>query len=452
MAGENKMNHRVLKSRMILALLLGCLTVFGSCGATGKEQEQAVQKQTAAGQAQTTVPGQAQTTVLGQGQTTVPGRGKAAQEENQEGWKQGIAESLQETEETGKQGKEEAQGEDPSITLVMVGDILLHTPVAESGLLEDGSYNFDALFENVAPVVKEADLALVNQEVILGGKELGVTGYPRFNAPFELGDALVNAGFDVVLHATNHALDKGKKGLVNCQDFWKNNYPETVVLGIHDSPEDQEEIFVYEQNGIRVAVLNYTYGTNGIALPQDMTFGVDLLEESRVEADLAKAEELADFTVVCPHWGTEYNLGISKDQKRWTDIFLEGGADLVIGTHPHVIEPVEWVAGEDGRAMLVYYSLGNFVNWTSGTGERVADRMVGGMARVELEKNAGGEVYIADYSVEPLVCHLEKGNNGVSVYFLEDYTAQLAQKNEIRRQDPAFSLEYCIGLCEEVWE
>lgn len=432
-----KRRHTILKKYMILALLMGCWTVLGACASVGKQQEL---EGTVQGQGRT-VQGQERTvqgfdqTAQGQEQT-VSGQGQDEQQDDQGGFKQGKAGTLQE----------------PSLTLIMVGDILLHTPVAESGLLEDGSYNFDALFENVAPVVKEADLALVNQEVILGGKELGVTGYPSFNAPFELGDALVNAGFDVVLHATNHALDKGKKGLVNCQDFWKNNYPEIAVLGIHDSQEDQEEIYVYEHDGIRVAVLNYTYGTNGIALPKDMTFGVDLLEESRVEADLAKAEELADFTVVCPHWGTEYNLGISKEQKRWTDIFLENGADLVIGTHPHVIEPVEWVAGEDQRAMLVYYSLGNFVNWTSGTGERVSDRMVGGMARVELEMNAGGEVYIADYSVEPLVCHLEKGNNGVSVYFLEDYTAELAQRNEIRRQDPAFSYEYCIGLCKEVWE
>lgn len=345
----------------------------------------------------------------------------------------------------------EPRVEDPSLTLVMVGDILLHSPVAESGIQQDGSYNFDAVFANVAPVIKEADLALVNQEVILGGKELGVTGYPSFNAPFELGDSLVNAGFDVALHATNHALDKGKKGLLACMDFWKNSYPDIAVLGIHDSREDQEEIYIYEQNGIRVAVLNYTYGTNGIALPQDMMFGVDLLEEGRVTADLARAEEMADFTIVCPHWGTEYNLGISDDQKKWTKIFLENGADLVLGTHPHVIEPVEWVAGDNGEAMLVYYSLGNFVNWTSGTGEGTANRMVGGMAQVELEKNAGGEVYIADYGVEPLVCHLEEGSNGVTVYFLDDYSEELALRNEIRGQDPAFSLEYCVSLCEEVW-
>lgn len=114
---------------------------------------------------------------------------------------------------------EEAEPENPTVSIIMVGDILFHTPVAKSGVQEDGSYQFDQLFENVSDVVKEADLALVNQEVIIGGEELGVSGYPCFNAPYELGDALVNAGFDVALHATNHALDKGKKGTDQLSEF-----------------------------------------------------------------------------------------------------------------------------------------------------------------------------------------------------------------------------------------
>ena len=142
------------------------------------------------------------------------------------------------------------------VSIIMVGDILLHTPVAESGVQEDGSYNFDALFYNVKDQISEADLAIVNQEVIIGGKELGISGYPCFNAPYELGDALVGAGFDVVLHATNHALDQGKKGIKNCLSFWKKNHPDIAVLGINESQNAQDDIFVYEQEGIRIAVLN----------------------------------------------------------------------------------------------------------------------------------------------------------------------------------------------------
>lgn len=338
------------------------------------------------------------------------------------------------------------------VSVIMVGDILLHTPVAESSMQEDGTYNFDAIFSNVKDDIKEADLALVNEEVIIGGVELGVSGYPSFNAPYELGDALVDAGFDVVLHATNHALDQGKKGVKNCLSFWKQHYPDIAVLGINESQDAQDnQIYVYEQDGIRIAILNYTYGTNGIALPADMPYAVNLLEEEKVTTDLAKANELADFIVVCPHWGTEYQLAPDAKQEYWTNLFLENGVDLVIGTHPHVIEPVKWVMDEKGNTMLVYYSLGNFVNWTASSGEGIANRMVGGMAQITVGME-NGEAFIVDYDVTPLVCHVSEGINGVTVYRLSDYTDALAAENAIVQQDGAFSKEYCEALCEEVWE
>lgn len=350
----------------------------------------------------------------------------------------------------------------PTVSLVMVGDILFHTPVAESGVQEDGSYNYDALFTNVKDEIGAADLALVNQEVIIGGEALGISGYPSFNAPYELGDALAEAGFDVVLHATNHTLDQGKKGVRNCLSFWKNQHPEMAVVGINESQDAQNNnIYVYEQDSIRIAILNYTYGTNGIELPSDMPYAVNLLEEEKVVADIEKAKEEADFIIVCPHWGTEYQLTPSGKQERWTEIFLENGVDLVIGTHPHVIQPIEWISREDETAagtgaadadgMLVYYSLGNFLNWTSSSGEGIANRMVGGMAEVTIGIDESGDAFIVDYGVEPLVCHLTEGANGVTTYLLEDYSEEMASENAIVQQDDAFSKEYCEALCEEVW-
>ena len=344
-----------------------------------------------------------------------------------------------------------AAPEPDSVSVVMVGDILLHTPVEKSALQADGSYVFDTIFENMAADIQAADLAIVNQEVILGGEELGISGYPAFNAPFSVGDALVNAGFDVICHGTNHALDKGKKGLLNCLNFWKETYPDVAVLGIHDSQESQDQLYVYEKDGIRIAVLNYTYGTNGIALPKDMPYAVDLLKESQIVSALQRAEELADFTIVCPHWGTEYQLKQSAEQERWARLFVKHGADLILGTHPHVIQPMEWVTDEEsGNQALVYYSIGNFVNWTSGSGKGVANRMVGGMAEVTLT-SVDGKVMITDHDVEPVICHLEKGTNGVTVYKLAEYTSELAEQNQIRLQDPTFSLEYCQQLCKNVW-
>ena len=151
-------------------------------------------------------------------------------------------------------------------------------------------------------------------------------------------------------------------------------------------------------------------------------------------------------------WGTEYRLTSDASQEKWTRIFAGNGADLVLGTHPHVIEPIDWVIDEESdHEMLVYYSLGNFVNWTSGTGEGVANRMVGGMAEVTITKNDNGEVEIEDYGVKPIISHVISGPEGVTTYFLSDYTDVLSEENEIRSQDPEFSREYCINLCNTVW-
>lgn len=352
--------------------------------------------------------------------------------------------------------EDQSAAPDPEYKIIMVGDVLLHTPVEESCLQPDGSYDYDSLFTQTKDEITAADLALVNQEVIIGGADLGISGYPCFNADYSLCDTFVETGFDVICHATNHAMDKGRAGLVNCAEHWRDEYPQITVLGIHDTTDTSTSCgadpTIIELGDLRIAILNYTYGTNGISLPTDMPYAVDLLEEEQVAADIQRAEELADFTIVCPHWGTEYRLTPDASQEKWTKIFAENGADLILGTHPHVIEPIEWVTEEEsGHEMLVYYSLGNFVNWTSGTGEGVANRMVGGMAEVTITKNEDGEVEIADYGVKPLVSHVTSGPGGVTTYFLEDYSEELAEDNEIISQDPDFSREYCVNLCDSVW-
>ena len=364
-----------------------------------------------------------------------------------------VSVKIQETpiEETQTELAPQSSAFTPEYKIIMVGDVLLHTPVEESCLQPDGSYDYDSLFSHTKEEIAAADLALVNQEVIIGGADLGISGYPCFNADYSLCDSLVGAGFDVICHATNHAMDKGRAGLVNCAEYWRDEYPQITVLGIHDTADTSTSCgadpSIIELGDMRIAVLNYTYGTNGISLPADMPYAVDLLNEEQVAA-----EELADFTIVCPHWGTEYRLTSDALQEKWTKIFAENGADLILGTHPHVIEPIEWVTEEESdHEMLVYYSLGNFVNWTSGTGEGVANRMVGGMAEVTITKNDHGEVEIADYGVKPMISHVTSGPEGVTTYFLEDYDEVFAEENEIVSQDPDFSREYCVNLCDSVW-
>lgn len=365
------------------------------------------------------------------------------------GGTESTAKEVDGTEAEGDGTKTEDKAE---ISLVMVGDVLLHDDVEASCKSADGSYDFHSLFSQVKVAVSEADLALVNQEVILGGEELGISGYPNFNAPYEVGDALVDTGFNVILHGTNHALDKGGAGITNCLNYWKTHHPDTAILGINDSQASQDQIYVCEQSGMRIAILNYTYGTNGIPLPADMPYAVNYLNKERIESDLKRANELADFVIVCPHWGTEYLLTVDSDQQYWTNLFIQNGVDLVIGTHPHVIEPVKWVSDTaTGNKMLVYDSLGNFISWTAQTGAGVSNRMVGGMAQVTIGRDAEGNVGITDYGVRAIVCHLADNPKQVTGYFLADYTEALASQNAILSQDSAFSKQYCVDLCNQVW-
>lgn len=345
----------------------------------------------------------------------------------------------------------DSEDKESVVIIKMVGDVLLHTPVSDSGLMEDGTYNYDHLFANVKDEIENADLALVNQEVILGGAELGLSGYPAFNGAYEVGDAIAGAGFDVVLHATNHAIDRGKNGLLNCLNFWENNYPDIAVLGINSSQEMQDTVYICEKNGIKIAILNYTYGTNGISMPADMPFAVNLIDKDKIAKDLEYAEANADITIVCPHWGVEYTHSENENQRELARYFTELGADLIIGTHPHVIQPVEWIETSNGNKALVYYSLGNFINSTSEYGDTVADRMVGAMANVTIKKASDGSVSISDYSVTPLVTQMLTGSGKITTYKLSDYSSDLASLNEVNERDSRFSYDFCVNLCNEVF-
>ena len=350
--------------------------------------------------------------------------------------------------ETAKEAKKKSKEDE--LDLVMAGDVLLHLRLAYWSENGKGGYDFNPIFKLIKPIIKKADLAIVNQETILGGKELGVSGYPTFNGPYELGDAIANAGFDVVLQSNNHSLDRGKQGIYNCLNFWKK-YPKIKTVGINTSEAQKKKLCIYKKNGIKVAILNYTYGTNGIPLPKDMPYAVNYLVKDEVINDIKRAEKEADFTIVCPHWGTEYYRGITDYQKAWSKIFVENGVDLVLGCHPHVIEPIRYVTEKKtGHKMLVYYSLGNFVNSTMSDG-RVGDRYVGGIAKVKLKRGADNKVRIVKYGVKATVMHNGGTKYGSRVYPLSKYTEELAKKNVMKAQDYMFSLDFCKKVCNEVW-
>lgn len=356
--------------------------------------------------------------------------------------------SIEETEST---TVEETTTTPPDVTvdIMMIGDILAHEGVYNSGLQANGTYNFDHLFKNIKSDISAADIRIVNQETILGGVELGLSGYPCFNSPYEIGVAEAKAGFNVILHATNHTLDKGLTGVENCLNFWKTNYPEMAVLGINETEEDYNDIYVYNKDGFKIAILNYTYGTNGIAIPASKPYIVNMLDVDKITQDVTKAKEIADMVVVCPHWGTEYVYEPDSNQKYWTNLFLKLGVDVVIGAHPHVMEPVETLTRDDGHQMVVYYSLGNFVS-----NQDKMPRMLGGMAKVTLVKSGtDNSCYVKQYSYTPIVTQKLFGTSLITSYKLSDYNDTLASENAIRKDsgNSEFSLSYCQELCKLVF-
>lgn len=352
---------------------------------------------------------------------------------------------------------QESVFKEPSFEIVMVGDILLHDRLQENYKNEDGTYDYSPMFNHTASLFEDADLAMVNQEVIIAGSDLKVSGYPSFNASFEMADALSDVGVDVLCCGTNHAMDKGYKGIVSALTNIREHHEELRTLGIHNFDESyiDDNLFDIEDKEtgerIRVGIFNYTYGTNGIALPADSPFAVDLLTEENVRRDITLAKDLCDFIIVCPHWGTEYRLTPDNMQLKWEKLFYELGVDLVIGTHPHVVEPVHYFEGEDGGKMLVYYSLGNYINWTSGTGEGTSNRMLGVMAQVSLKYDESRKVFIDSYGTLPLVAHVTREPGECTVYSLAEYSEDLAKENAIRSQDGSFSYEYLCRLYEQVF-
>ncbi len=320
-----------------------------------------------------------------------------------------------------------------TVNLVAVGDMLMHAGASIPAMQADGSYNYDYLFANVRESIASADIAVANNEVIMAGNELGNIGYPQFNVRTELGDAEVSAGFDVILGATNHAMDQNASGIMNCVNYWHSSHPDTALLGIHSSADEASNITVKEVNGIKIAMLNYTYGLNGFEVPQDMSYAVDLMNDStadKIAGDIAKAKDLADFVIVYPHWGTEYNLGTSDEQNKWAQFFADHDVDLVIGTHPHVVEPVQYVTGSSGHQTLVYYSLGNYVSI-----QYYNFSMLGGMAQVAITKDSSG-TYISSYDMKFLVTHYTPGRTAVTTYFLDNYTDELAAAHAIHTEPP----------------
>jgi len=314
---------------------------------------------------------------------------------------------------------------DETITIRMVGDALIHNGIIKQCKQKNGSYNADKLYENVKDVIKAADIAIINQETILVEKEADYSSYPQFGSPYAIGQGAINAGFDIIAHATNHTLDKGISGVKQTLDFWRDK--DVTVLGIHES-EAESDIDYVTCEGITISFVNYTYGLNGLeSRIKNDKYIVDLLSDKNIEKTVATAKSTSDLMIAVLHVGTEYVYTPSDYVIKQVDRFIDAGADIVLCAHPHVVETYGMRTTKNNNTALVYYSLGNFISY-----QNKVPRMLGGMADITIgltkQEDSSYKVEIVDYDMIPIVTHLQGGGN-ISTYFLSDYTDALCSKH-----------------------
>lgn len=282
--------------------------------------------------------------------------------------------------------------ENTSFSLIAFGDALIHDGVyIDANTYQTGSdgyyiYDFSSMFTYVAEIIQPYDLKFYNQETVIGGKNLGLSSYPNFNSPDEIGDNLTAIGFNIVNLASNHTMDQGVTGATYSANYWHNK-SNVLAVGSYTSKEQRDNIEIKEENGITYAVLSYTYGINGITLPYGYEYLVNVWPtetdaefeayKTQVKNDVESVRDKVDVLMVSMHWGTEYQLGTYNTYQTESAEYLSSlGVDVIIGTHPHVVQPVEYVGDT-----LVIYSLGNMIS-----AQDILKKRVGGVAAFTVNK------------------------------------------------------------------
>lgn len=339
-----------------------------------------------------------------------------------------------------------------SAKLVAVGDNLMHRSCTLSAKNADGTYDFTKHFANMADIFKAADLAVISQDTVLGGIELGATSTETgiFNTAVELADGMADAGINVVLAANNHIMDEGSAGLNTMMSYFSTKYPNITLLGVNNSREAKDEPVYVETNNIKIAMINYSYGSNQTADLDASPYLLNQYDEDWLSDILKQAREEADFIIAFPFWGEQNSMDYTQEQERQAQFLADNGVDLIIGSYPHVVEPVKWITAENGDRTLVYYSLGNFQSI-----QNTVENMLGGQANVTISKEEDG-THISDYSLDFVVTHYEQKESSeyydiVTTYPLADYTSDLAARHGMSVSgNDEFNLASLQGLSSQI--
>ena len=334
---------------------------------------------------------------------------------------------------------------DREVSFLAAGDNLIHGLIYYSGDQGAGSYSFDRMYERVSDEISSADIAYLNQETICGGTQLGLQSYPTFNSPYEILDSVAAAGFDWISTSSNHSMDVGEEGILS-QLSHLEELPQLIQTGTNASADEAKEYKVIEKNGVKIGLLSYTYGLNGFALPDGKEYLVNLIDEDRIREDMKELNQISDVQVVSMHWGVEYQFEENEEQRALAQLLSDEGADVIIGTHPHVLQPMEVLKGEEGNETLVMYSLGNFVS-----AQDVNSRMLGGMAKWTLVYHPSDKsVSFKNICFEPTVMYFDPSGTDVQVYPLSEYTDDTGASHYLSAYGQDMSKQYFIDLVKEI--
>lgn len=339
--------------------------------------------------------------------------------------------------------KEEVK-ENDKISLIMVGDNLIHDKIYKEARKNANynGYDFKPMYENIKKIVSNYDIGYYNQETILGGSDIGVSSYPSFNSPYEVGNDMIDAGFNLVSLATNHTLDRGEKAVLSSRNYW-NNKSNVLAVGSYSSTEERNEVHILKKNNITYTMLNYTYGTNGIRVPSGKEYLVNVWPtdtdninnpdvdtkyqeyKNTVKEDIDRVRDKVDVLIVAMHWGVEYTHEPTRYEKDMAQFLSDNGVDVIIGTHPHVIQPVTYI-----NDTLVIYSLGNLISAQYQNQDTCTNYkcMVGAMTGFKITKTVKGNdktIKISDVSTELIYTYYKNWRNFKVVPFsnekIKDY-------------------------------
>lgn len=323
------------------------------------------------------------------------------------------------------------------------GDNLIHAAIYQQAANRASgteAYSFDYCYEEIAPLYAQQDVNWINQETLCSD-ELTPSTYPAFTTPGDCARALYRAGIRVFSLSNNHTYDRGAKGIASTLRFWDSMPEDVVTVGLWKGETDYGTIPLQTVNGVTIAYLAYTEHTNGISQSSAMTANVIYTSQTTViEQQVRAARELADFVVVGVHWGVEDSHTITSSQRTLAQKLADWGADVIVGTHPHVLQDAQWLTAEDGRSVFVAYSLGNFIST-----QNSPDQLTGAILTLQLQKTTDpdGVIHTAVLSpkLHPTVTHYNAGKTGVKVCFLKDYLPELAGKHGAKTKYPDFSVE-----------